>query len=397
LKNDRAPSGAGEAGVLSSSEAAMPPDSHPHTAVSNRIDLLRGGFALWVFLAHSYDLFLILRAGQTTAAPITWFDTLLRSGHFGVTGFFFLSGFCIHWSISKSLAKHPGFDWKKYFKARFWRIAPLFYCGLLLAVVLEFVILTWLNRVEVWPMPGEKLRNLAGALFFLQGFNGGYGSYAPSWSITYEIIYYIAWPVVLWWAGFRANKAVLLSLGIAFGSMALFYGLWKWKPVFGDAIHIVLWQIPLASLMWILGAWCRQNFGAILSHKIFPALSRWWWVFVLGWIAASTTLSFLNVSLLGRVVLNPFVWVGVPLMVLADWRISLKPSGVAWFADLSYPLYLMHGPLLVFLVSLLRTTFPSAPAWMTVLISGLVTLMIAATAGVKIERFFLALRKRQAT
>ena len=202
----------------------MPPDSHPHTAVSNRIDLLRGGFALWVFLAHSYDLFLILRAGQTTAAPITWFDTLLRSGHFGVTGFFFLSGFCIHWSISKSLAKHPGFDWKKYFKARFWRIAPLFYCGLLLAVVLEFVILTWLNRVEVWTMPGEKLRNLAGALFFLQGFNGGYGSYAPSWSITYEIIYYIAWPVVLWWAGFRANKAVLLSLGIAFGSMALFYG-----------------------------------------------------------------------------------------------------------------------------------------------------------------------------
>jgi peptidoglycan/LPS O-acetylase OafA/YrhL len=70
---------------------------------------------------------------------------------------------------------------------------------------------------------------------------------------------------------------------------------------------------------------------------------------------------------------------------------------VAWFADLSYPLYLMHGPLLVFLVSLLRTKFPSAPSWMTVLISGLVTLMIAATAGVKIERFFLALRKRQAT
>jgi peptidoglycan/LPS O-acetylase OafA/YrhL len=303
----------------------------------------------------------------------------------------------LHWSISKGLAKHPVFDWRKYFKARFWRIAPLFYCGLLLAVILEWVVATWLNRVEVWPMPEGKLANVAGSLVFLQGFNVGYGSYAPSWSITYEIIYYIAWPVVLWWAGFRAHKAVLLSFGIAVGSMALFYGFWKWKPVFGDAFHIVLWQIPLASLMWILGAWCRQNCGTILSHKAFPALSRWWWVFVLGWMATSTTLSFLNVSLLGRVVLNPLVWLAVPLMVMADWRIALKPSGVAWFADLSYPLYLMHGPLLVFLASLLRTKFSSAPAWMVVLISSVVTFMIAATAGVTLERFFLNLRKRQAS
>lgn len=365
---------------------------------SHRIDVLRGIFALWVFVCHSFEL--AFSAGdQLLARGIAgrWVSTLFHSGYFGVTGFFFLSGFCIHWSITNTLAKaeEKNFPLFAYFRARFLRIAPLFYVGIALALVCNWLVINQFSRPDYIQTSAATLQQVGASLGFLQGIFGELPLYGPSWSITNEVIYYIVWPLVLIMAGFRSKRSFALAGMLAVLCTGLFYLLWR---KFGDQNWIVmtaLWGIPLSSIMWILGAACRRYYASIVSHRWFLFLQRWWWLVILLWMGWATTLLFLEVPLLFRLVLDPFGYLAIPLLVLSNWKAPVPRSWERWLADLSYPLYLFHIPLLVVSICALHT-WQGADQQLAGTCAMTLTLAVCGTIGVTLEKKFLGLKAKSA-
>lgn len=363
---------------------------------SHRIDFLRGIFAVWVFIAHSFEL-----AFETIDHPLgqgaagRWISTLFHSGYIGVMGFFFLSGFCIQWSISNTLEKRgpKKFPLAAYFRARFLRIAPLFYLGVALALLVNWLAIRHLNKPNFVDISPAGWQETTASLGFLQGVFGTLPLYGPSWSITNEVVYYIAWPVLLSATCFHFKRSFVLAGLLALASTAVFYLLWK---KLGDQDWIVmtaLWGIPLASLMWILGAVCREYYQAIVTHKLFITLQRWWWLVLLLWIGWATTLIFLEAPLIFRLLLDPFAYLAIPLLVLANWKAPVSPFWVRWLADLSYPLYLFHIPLLVFFISALYS-WQAPQQQLAVVCAMALAFTLSGTIGVALERKFMRLKTK---
>ena len=113
----------------------------------------------------------------------------------------------------------------------------------------------------------------------------------------------------------------------------------------------------------------------------------------MGWIIWATTLNSLNLSFFLRTILDPFVYVAIPLLVLSGWKVPLSVTANRRLADLSYPLYLFHAPILILVLSLLYTVLPKFPQAPAVLLASASCLLLSGTIGVTLERFFLELRR----
>lgn len=366
-------------------------EDHKLKSLSQRIDFLRGVFSLWVLFAHTYYCYISVDPSLHSEG---WFETLFQSGYLGVTGFFFLSGFCIQWSITKTLLASDGkkFNYLAYLKARFTRLAPLFYIGLVNAIVVEWICANFLTRSAISEIVTNPALAVGASLVFLQGLIATYGSYSPSWSITNEVFYYIAWPAALIMMRRNVLRSFIVSAFIAIILTVGFYSLWKISGFPIEIFRISLWTIPLCSLMWFMGALCKHYHGVITCNSVYLILDKWRWPIVILWIIWANTLAYLELSLIARIILNPFSYIIVPLLVLANWRVPTNPESTRWFADVSYPLYLFHGPILALVSSIIFTFHPSTPALWTALVSGASALAISGTIGVWLERRFMKIR-----
>jgi peptidoglycan/LPS O-acetylase OafA/YrhL len=358
-----------------------------------RIDFLRGAFALWVLFAHSFEMSGLLE--NSHGGLSRWFRTLFMSGYLGVCGFFFISGYCIHWSIEKNLSREGkgSFSYRKYFIARLSRIAPLFYIGLVTAVVVQWTCANFLEPVPYLPLGTATAASALSSIFFVHAIFETYPTYGPSWSITYEAFYYVAWPVLLALSSFNIKRCIIAAVASSFFFTSIFYFAWR---VCGDLTWIslaTLWGIPLAAFMWIAGAACKTYHDAIVSNWLFTKAKSWWWVILVGWISWSITLQVCDQSLFWRTVLNPFGYIAIPLLVLAPWKTPISGNANHWFADLSYPLYLLHVPLLYLTIFSIHLLSPQLGRITTVSIAAATALIISGTIGVSIERIFLTKKR----
>ena len=139
--------------------------------------------------AHALELASVLDpVGMQSLNP--WLARFLTygvgTGLYYVMGFFVISGYCIQLSVRR-LSTTGGFPLKTYLLARVSRILPLYYVALFTTVITEGILVT--NRVPVWSN-GLNRSVLLGQIFVVQNFTQTYGSFAPSWSITNEVVYY---------------------------------------------------------------------------------------------------------------------------------------------------------------------------------------------------------------
>ena len=79
------------------------------------------------------------------------------------------------------------FPIKVYLVARLSRILPLYYVALLFTMLVELLIAP--GRPQAWPN-GLNPSVLISQFFVVQNLIQTYGSFASSWSITNELIYY---------------------------------------------------------------------------------------------------------------------------------------------------------------------------------------------------------------
>jgi peptidoglycan/LPS O-acetylase OafA/YrhL len=329
------------------SKTQAPPDVQ---AVQSRrlhyVDALRGLAALVVMFHHTTTLFPDLYAALAPVAPL-WHQALMflsDRNHDAVMLFFVLSGFAVRLSSGPAGLQTTA-DIDQYLYRRFKRIVPLF----LVALILTAAVGLWLARASD---PAYGVWTLFGNLVFLQSssFTRGtwfvpYGGNGPLWSLSYEMFYYLLYPVLVcvlrpWQAfprGLRFAAAwVLTGIGLAL---------------------FVLAPAPPLSFLSLFGIWyCGVD---LAEHHLTARRDRPWQIAVL---VCGACLSLLIMPRLPSATMQSWA---AGAAIYAVWRAGLslqrgpvgsEATGIRYgrvliapltgLGFISYALYLFHYPLL---------------------------------------------------
>ena len=316
------------------------------------LDALRGMLAVYVLLGHCRWLLWtghgawMAQPHETWAVPIVFASGLLRYGREAVIVFFVLSGFFIHLRNAEAarggeLAPQVT---SRYLVRRAHRLLPPYAFALLVTVACDAIGYAWFPWLYAantgdglldqtfarsgysWPSVGPALWLLPSSMGFHFGSNG------PLWSLAFEVLYYLAYPL---WFGLRRRSAVA-----AFGVLpvvCLAIGLWPASPF----PAVVAAYYPA----WLTGAFLAERLGAASFAP------RWRWsaaaVFAAGaWvhfaaprvaIAAAAAILFGGAAVLLAATVPP------------DWRWPRWQRAWQYLGARSYTIYVVHFPFLALL------------------------------------------------
>lgn len=289
---------------------------------------LRFFFAMWVLFDHTYNF-----GPPDRAMPI-----FTKSGLVAVMCFFVISGFSIHHSI----ANRPD----GYGTRRFWRIAPIN----VLAVAIgwfAFVVLG-LSGGYGSPSAAPSALKWIGSLLLLQcAIPVTIPFLFPAWSLSIEVLYYIGAPTLV---KLRNSFAIPAA---AFISAALFV---RWPYLRDVYIAEPSFFISAAALLWTwLAGWLAYSHAAnryfVAAFSVAGFLGIWTHAKYFGIVdftsaAANVIAWFLTLAVV-------FFPVGLPT--------SMKIKSVLnYLGEISFPLYLLHYPVLFALTS---SVFKAHPEW----------------------------------
>ncbi|QGY02200.1 acyltransferase [Methylobacterium mesophilicum SR1.6/6] len=185
-------------------------------------------------------------------------------GGFGVTVFFFLSGYLITTLLRIERARAGGVSLPAFYLRRTLRILPPMYLTLLVSGLLYAAgLLDWM---EVAPAA------VLGQATFLTNYPGLFGTEAvlpvPLWSLAIEEHFYLVFPLayVLWLGRLRPRRAALACLGVCAAVLAI------------RCLNV--WRLPDYSLNY---SWTHTRIDAILfgcclglwNNPVIPADRAW--------------------------------------------------------------------------------------------------------------------------
>jgi peptidoglycan/LPS O-acetylase OafA/YrhL len=303
-----------------------------------RIDRLRGLLAFGVMLGHASDL--SLNSTQDRQGLIFFLVLNARPylGFICVVGFIVLSGYCIARSTLTN------YRVARYASRRVTRLYPLLITAVLFAGVVEWIAFGSPHRIPVWP-DGVTWPRFGYALLGLSGFKGPFGSLAPTYTVSFELLYYVVWGGALWITRGRTGLGWLLAWMLALGLL-----------VFGEAIRTTLgtqagYAHPLA--IGLLPAWLIGATLAIWQRPL-TAIGRYLPPVWLLWIGLAWAFAYgLDTYEKPRVtptdasdVVYFSVLSALLVVTMARWlsRPAVPNANDTWLGELSYPLFLFHGP-----------------------------------------------------
>jgi peptidoglycan/LPS O-acetylase OafA/YrhL len=228
-------------------------------------------------------------------------------GPANVLGFFVVSGYSIAASLERSQA---GFAMR-----RVVRIAPLYFAALCFSLVpyAAFGSPIKLSGGDTAGIPA--MRDALPLFLFLQGIVAVTPYFAqPLWSLACEVFYYVLAPSLL-----RVSMRLVGLLSVA--SFALF-------------LHIV---------------WIGENDWHLMTHGIGVAALLWTWIAGFAMYRKSHKMSVVVATLLGATIAGGTFPFAVAVVAFAD-RIRVPNRlklAVTYAGELSYPLYLLHWPVLI--------------------------------------------------
>ncbi|HEX8372225.1 MAG TPA: acyltransferase [Chthoniobacterales bacterium] len=260
-------------------------------------------------------------------------------GHAAVILFFVLSGYLVGGSV---LGRLGNFDFRFYAISRFSRIYIALIPAILLTVVLDGAAYLmapdnpvyntrWTGPVNQPVFDGYTAQNIVATLFSLENVIGEpIGSARPLWSLGYEWLFYMLFPCAILAAG-RLKLPVKYGHAVALGCICLV------MAAFGKLYMMVFWTI------WILGAYAKL---AADKGLVSPAISRAGGaVAILGFLASPVMEPRITDPLIG---LSFAIFLANPIHL----RGSLNRTADRVLAGFSYSLYIVHLPLMIFLMLL---------------------------------------------
>jgi peptidoglycan/LPS O-acetylase OafA/YrhL len=286
---------------------------------------VRAVAVLLVFLAHLQQRYLPYQ--EFIGTPIA------NASYFGMTVFFVLSGFVIHWNYAPLFSKEsPKIALWKFFVARFSRLWPLHFVVTILATV-------------QWPDLSKFIQHL----FMVQtwAYQGTANiSYYNTWSISSEWFFYFVfaacYPVIA--RGIRVSTLrpllwlMMISFGITYwlGPNQDEYGMWV--RYFSPYVRVLEFVLGAAAAQYVMTK--RHNGERELSDKdvLFVAILA---ALLYGLpFEARTNLNYF---------IAPLVAV---LLIVASNPVSLSaralsPAWLLWIGERSYSIYLLEAVYLV--------------------------------------------------
>ncbi len=296
------------------------------------IEGLRGLAIALVFFVHYYQVLAPqFLAGQAMGAG-AWMGA---AGHSGVDLFFILSGYLIYGASLK-----PKIDLLSFWQRRIRRIYPAF-----LATSAVYVALALAFCLKSLPESlGAGLVYYFANLLFLTGFFTSIPALITvSWSMSYEVAYYLAAPILvitLRLCDWKRSSRVSLIIAIALG--------WLWICASGYSVHGRMAMFPAGMLLFELSSsgyrpylsrYMRVGFlslfiaGILLSGAFsFPILKQLQAVTGYAVEPIRVTILFLTLS--------PLVFCALHYSgSMISW---LETPGLRYLGNMSYSYYLFH-------------------------------------------------------
>jgi peptidoglycan/LPS O-acetylase OafA/YrhL len=386
-------------GIRSSFRRPSTASAYPHFAF---LDGVRGLAALYVLLHHA-SLHVTLSDLAAHDSGWSWFLAfrlwrLFSFGRDAVSVFIVLSGFCLMLPIARTEDGTLRGGVAGFLYGRLRRLVPPYYAAIGVSILL--IVISAAIRTRSWPSWPVSAWEVVSHLLLVHNLSRGtiISINGSMWSIATEFQIYLLFPVLLIiWRGFGLGALVLS--GLVMGYSVLVVG--------ALAEHDVLfWLSP-----WYVGLFAFGMAGAVVCHSRevrFVHLRdrvRWdllsyalWWAFLM--------IHLLGIRLDSR--LDQHYWTDLILGLAtassivhyATYRTSirtvhkplflriLESRPVAGLGRFSYSLYLIHLPLVSFLVLLVPGADDISPPCRLVVSLGLSLLCIPAA-----YLFFLAFER----
>lgn len=360
------------------------------------LDALRGVLAVCVLFGHARWLLWAGHAEWFASSPQWWEYPLafasaaFRYGYEAVMVFFVLSGFFIHLPIARDISGGGSgvLDIRDFARRRFLRLVPPYALALIITLIVDT-----LGR-SIYPAlyearTGDPLldsnvavmnyttESVLPALLLLPGSLGShYGTNGPLWSLAFEVLYYLAYPIWLW---LRMRSAVAAYMGVPVACLLLKMFL---PQSFGASV-LSLWPL------WIAGAGlcellCR---GRAPSHPV-----------VLGGVLSVAMFLLFHVPMAHSWLPVIYALFGVGIVLAAasvsESTVRAMPiRGFAWLGIRSYSIYIFHFPFVVFLAAIVFSTFGGRPlhGWFAA-VGALIALALSCICFDVCERQFLRRR-----
>jgi exopolysaccharide production protein ExoZ len=280
---------------------------------------------LAVLFFHSFGAFV------TTPiwAPLEPIRAACAYGWLGLHLFFVISGYCIFERLHVGLER--GESIPSFWVDRLIRIYPTYWCVLAITILINLCTLPF-NHGQLAESIPLSAKEWLGDLTLVHTLAGWRSSVLVSWTLSYEVVFYIAAGALMLANGRESELRTAFGLGALLCLPALH---WTGAP----------WAGPLMS-------WPHFFLGACVSFALRARSDRSPRRLVCA-LAAMAAISFASLAGIGAfggpqgLAAAGFAWI---LLVLRPWdqRLSRNPlmlvlGGIGTF---SYSLYLIHEPLL---------------------------------------------------
>lgn len=331
----------------------MPRNEHQYRAYDH-LDLIRGLAAVAVLVYHvRYRFFFDYSEVIDKDLPTAMFYAATAFGHDAVIVFFVLSGFFIGSSILSDL-KCGSWSWRRYLVNRTVRLYVVLIPGLLLTLAWDGLGLslyskhpTYSGEAQSWvhdfyPVI-ERLtfRTMAANFAFLQTIVAPpFGSNGPLWSLAFEFWYYIIFPFIAL-ACCQGTRRWRARFGFVVAA-----GLLLWFCGVTIAAYFPIWSMGVAIALLPRMAWIERHCGAPLT--IVAAIC---FLTMLAASHSSRIRELIGGSVLAADYLNAMCFSFLLWIVLHDRTVGGGTGYARWvreLASMSYTLYVVHYPVLVF-------------------------------------------------
>jgi peptidoglycan/LPS O-acetylase OafA/YrhL len=357
--------------------------------VNSHIDRLRGSFAILVMVGHSLDL-----ANRHSLVDPTFLPLMNLRAYLGfvwVVGFIVLSGYCI---VGSCLKAGTTMTWRSFALLRVTRLFPMLLACLLLTVVTEKAMHGAAARPDIWTQGLDDRGVLIANVFGMAAYRGLYGSFAPAYTLSFELVFYALWGVA-WFGAGRQPRRALIAAAVSIPVLLLVSRVIAWPTTLPFGLDFTL----LLYVCWLIGAFLAVS----LRHRTVLGVGRR--LALVRWILVAVVL-YTGRQLWQMPILEPsgpavvyfttlaaafaLVTVGFAARPRA-WGFGAVDAALGW---LSYPLYLVHGPVIMFTAFLLNSRGTMIPFGLYVLTLCTAGVLSAVVLAVAIERPIMELRRR---
>ena len=266
------------------------------------------------------------------------FGLIFRFGQEAVIVFFRLSGFVIY--INEAWREN---DWRGYYRRRLIRLYPPLICAILLSALIA---IDNGNAESVF-----HLRSLFGTLFMLQDISAlkpgviidPYLNNAPLWSLSYEALFYIAFPLISACL-LKAPHRTVHGVGVVCIASYLLYVALPNHWTLVVSYFAIWWVGALAGRLYVNGRRSAPELTIATVYLCLTALLSGLAVIGVGFVGVGVY-PFLSFRHFAAALI--FLPLGIAIGRFgARYVPSHAVPTIKWMASISYGLYIFHFPLL---------------------------------------------------